>query len=393
MTLVWVKKDSDKRTLTAKCPAFEDLSPEKQWDVVQKAKRHYLLNYLIAGGLSGACLLPVLVPGINKTLDSAISTIAKTNRLISGVFNVVDGFGVRNSDNSAQFKATAKEGDVIAGHKVTSAFNPARVHPVSGEIRPHNGVDVGTPTGTPLYAPVTPTQVIKVRCWWDGSGGGNVATWTQPDGKKMQALHLSRCSNGSFDGGEKFAETGATGEGTGPHLHFEQFQGEKRINPYKGYVTWLLTGQKPGELIDQTIKDDIKASEGLRLNAYLDPVGVPTIGWGTTVYPDGRKVQMGDTITREQAEQFLQHDIASAANAVDRAIETPLKASEKQALTSFTYNVGAGALEKSELAQKLNQGDRKGAAAEFDRWVHGDGVVLPGLVERRAKEKRLFLED
>ncbi|MEO0458056.1 MAG: lysozyme, partial [Cyanobacteria bacterium P01_A01_bin.114] len=133
--------------------------------------------------------------------------------------------------------------------------------------------------------------------------------------------------------------------------------------------------------------------EGLRLDAYLDPVGVPTIGWGTTRYPDGKSVQLGDTLTPEQAEQYLRYDLAQAQAAVKHTIKTPLKVAELQALTSFTYNVGAEALKTSTLAHKLNQGDRKGAIAEFDRWVHGESRVLPGLVKRRAQEKKLFTKD
>ena len=138
------------------------------------------------------------------------------------------------------------------------------------------------------------------------------------------------------------------------------------------------------------LEDEIKESEGLRLNAYLDPVGVPTIGWGTTVYPDGHKVQLGDTITKDQAEAYLQHDIDKARTAVEKTIDQPLKQNELDALTSFEYNTGG--IQASTLATKLNKGDKAGAASEFDRWVHGDGAVLPGLVKRRAREKKLFLE-
>lgn len=127
--------------------------------------------------------------------------------------------------------------------------------------------------------------------------------------------------------------------------------------------------------------------EGLVLHAYRDQVGVPTIGWGHTA-----GVQIGQVITREQAEAFLRADLAVAEEAVDRLVTVPLNDHQFDALVSFTFNCGTGALASSTLLRLLNKGDYQGAADQFLVWVRGDRGPLPGLVARRAEERALFLE-
>jgi lysozyme len=135
----------------------------------------------------------------------------------------------------------------------------------------------------------------------------------------------------------------------------------------------------------------IRRFEGLRLDAYRDPVGVLTIGWGHT----GPDVVPGLAISRQRAEALLKADVMAAAAAVDRLVRVPLARNERAALVSFTFNVGVAAVAGSTLLRLLNAGDREGAGAEFGRWVHGtvDGrkVRLDGLVRRRAAEAGLFL--
>jgi lysozyme len=104
-------------------------------------------------------------------------------------------------------------------------------------------------------------------------------------------------------------------------------------------------------------------------SAYLDPVLIPTIGWGTIQYPDGKKVIMGDIRTRKQCEQYLQHEIDGKAAAVDKLVTVDITQSMFDALVSFAYNVGVGALGESTLLRLLNTKDYEGAAAQFPRWV------------------------
>jgi GH24 family phage-related lysozyme (muramidase) len=129
----------------------------------------------------------------------------------------------------------------------------------------------------------------------------------------------------------------------------------------------------------------LKGSEGLRLDAYLDSGGVPTIGYGST-----NGVQLGDRINAEQAMQLLAKDTGWAQEAVRESVDVPLTQGQFDALTSFTYNVGAGAFENSTLLAKLNAGDFSGAQAEFARWDNAGGQELEGLARRRRDEAALF---
>lgn len=129
----------------------------------------------------------------------------------------------------------------------------------------------------------------------------------------------------------------------------------------------------------------IKKWEGLYLEAYLCPANVWTIGYGHT-----KTAVPGMRITESEAEDLLRQDMEWVEEAVNRLVAVPLTQNQYDALCSFTFNVGAGALGKSTLLKKLNAGDYAGAANEFPRWNRGGGRVLRGLVNRRADEQALF---
>ena len=131
--------------------------------------------------------------------------------------------------------------------------------------------------------------------------------------------------------------------------------------------------------------DLIKSFEGLRLSAYRCPADIPTIGYGTTA-----GVKMGQTITKERAEELLCEDVKRFETQVLRLVKVPLTQGQFDALTSFVYNLGAGNLSNSTLLRLLNAGDYAGAAAQFERWNKAGGKVLAGLVRRRAAERALF---
>jgi len=141
--------------------------------------------------------------------------------------------------------------------------------------------------------------------------------------------------------------------------------------------------------------DLIEEFEGMILNAYRDPVGIPTIGYGTIRYPDGRKVQMGDEIAQRDAEAFLKFECDAVAKEVSALVRVPLNQNQFDALVAFSYNVGTGAFRGSTLLRELNQGRFATAAAEFLRWDKGtiDGIKQPlkGLARRRRRERALFL--
>ena len=129
----------------------------------------------------------------------------------------------------------------------------------------------------------------------------------------------------------------------------------------------------------------IKEFEGLRLEAYLCPANVWTIGYGHT-----KTVRKGMKITQEEADELLAGDVAWVKNCADSAIKVELSANQVAAVYSFIYNCGAGAFRSSTLLRKLNKADYEGAANEFKRWNKGGGRVLNGLVRRRKAEASLF---
>lgn len=139
----------------------------------------------------------------------------------------------------------------------------------------------------------------------------------------------------------------------------------------------------------------IRQFEGFRADAYPDPGssnGLPvTIGYGSTRDEDGRPIKLGDTITRERADELLRHEVAATEREVERLVTVPLTQPQFDALVSFAFNVGTGALDASTLRRKLNAGDYAGAADELLRWDKNDGRVMAGLSRRRRAERELFL--
>ena len=137
----------------------------------------------------------------------------------------------------------------------------------------------------------------------------------------------------------------------------------------------------------------IKGFEGCSLVAYhgaADPSNVWTIGYGTTFYPDGTRVQENDTCTIEQAEAWLQEHVDQFASIVDHQVQVTINDNQRAALTSFVYNVGSNAFQRSTLLDMLNNGDYEGASHQFPRWSMANGKQVQGLLNRRLKEQELF---
>lgn len=142
----------------------------------------------------------------------------------------------------------------------------------------------------------------------------------------------------------------------------------------------------------------IKRFEGFRSAPYRDAVGVWTIGFGNTYYPDGRKVSGSDKpLTIGEASQ-LKLDIINKdfAPAVNTLLADEIKAGKVNqnmfdALVSLSYNIGTGALSRSSVIRHLKQGNKQKAADAFLLWVKAGGRTLNGLVRRREAERKLFL--
>jgi len=142
--------------------------------------------------------------------------------------------------------------------------------------------------------------------------------------------------------------------------------------------------------ITQAGLDLIKRFEGFSHIVYICPAGYPTIGYGHVVKPDERQ-QFASGITPEQSETLLRQDVQTAERAVLRLITVPLTDGQFDALVSFTFNLGAGALQRSTLRRKINRGDHANMPAEFRKWVWAGSRKLKGLVKRREAEVLLYI--
>jgi lysozyme len=136
----------------------------------------------------------------------------------------------------------------------------------------------------------------------------------------------------------------------------------------------------------------IKKYEGFRANPYKCPAGVPTIGYGATYYPDGKRVKMTDPpMTEKQASDILKQMVIPYEKAVDTYCIDTINQNQFDALVSFAYNVGTNALKNSTLLKKLNvNANDPTIRDEFMKWVRGGGKKLPGLVRRRTEEADIY---
>lgn len=134
----------------------------------------------------------------------------------------------------------------------------------------------------------------------------------------------------------------------------------------------------------------IKTFEGFEENAYPDPATgkAPwTIGYGTTVYPNGVSVREGDVCTPQQAEVWLWHYL----NKIDPKLTVQLNQNQLDAIASFIYNLGFTAWFKSTLRRKININPKDATIpAEFLRWNKAAGKVMAGLTRRRKAEAELW---
>jgi lysozyme len=134
----------------------------------------------------------------------------------------------------------------------------------------------------------------------------------------------------------------------------------------------------------------IKAHEGLRLRAYLCPANVWTIGYGHTTAAGHPTVKAGDVITATEADTILRRDLSRFEEGVLDLVRVPLTQGQFDALVSFAFNCGLGALGKSTLLKRVNARRFSEVPAEFMKWTKGGGRELPGLVRRRREETALW---
>ena len=138
----------------------------------------------------------------------------------------------------------------------------------------------------------------------------------------------------------------------------------------------------------------VKQYEGFRSYAYIDTNGLPVIGYGQSRIR-GRKVRMGQYISRAEADVELAKELYRIQSLVASKVKVKLNPNQLAALTSLVYNAGFRVVTNSTLSRKLNAGNYAGAANEILRWnkAHQGGKLVPlaGLIKRRQAERQLFL--
>ena len=164
-------------------------------------------------------------------------------------------------------------------------------------------------------------------------------------------------------------------------------------------------------MLDPKVIKMIKHHEGVRLKPYLCPAHIWTIGVGHVLYQDQIKLPMvrkdGYTgpirkdyplkvedfrvWTQEEVDRLLEKDLGSFTRGVVRLCGPDLSPGQLGALTSFAFNTGLGALQRSQIRQKHLRKDYEGAAEAFMMWTKAGGKELPGLVKRRKDERALYL--
>jgi lysozyme len=147
----------------------------------------------------------------------------------------------------------------------------------------------------------------------------------------------------------------------------------------------------------------IKHHEGVRQKPYQCPARLWTVGVGHVIWPEQGKLKLADrdafpvrqeemrTYTMEEVDGLLRYDLARFERGVSQYITVPLSQGMFDGLVSFSFNVGLGTLQRSTLRQKLNRGDKEGAAEELMKYCMAGGKILKGLQNRRIDERALFL--
>jgi len=129
----------------------------------------------------------------------------------------------------------------------------------------------------------------------------------------------------------------------------------------------------------------IKKFEGCELEAYKCAAGVWTIGYGST-----KGVKEGDSISQEDADKLLTHEMKEYEGYINDLVEVDLEQNQFDALVSWVFNLGPANLKSSTLLKVLNAKDYEGVPAQIKRWNKAGGKVLQGLVRRREAESLLF---
>ena len=138
----------------------------------------------------------------------------------------------------------------------------------------------------------------------------------------------------------------------------------------------------------------VKIFEGFNSRPYLCPAGIPTIGYGSTVYPNGVKVTLKDKpVRKERAIEIMEWELNKSLMSTIRYCPILATTSENRlgAIVDFVYNLGAGRLQQSTLRRRINAKQWEEVPKELNKWVYGGGKKLRGLILRRQAEAQYFV--
>jgi lysozyme len=145
-------------------------------------------------------------------------------------------------------------------------------------------------------------------------------------------------------------------------------------------------------VISQNGEFFIKQNEGFREFPY-NTDGTPTIGYGTTIYPDGTKVKMTDRgITEAEGLLYMRHHFSLILPTMNRLITAKINQNQFDSLCDFVYNVGINAFKDSTLLKRVNfyPQDWIGIQDAFNMWIYSSDETCQGLINRRIKEFELY---
>ncbi|MBE9160669.1 glycoside hydrolase family protein [Nodosilinea sp. LEGE 06152] len=250
----------------------------------------------------------------------------------------------------------------------------------------HEGYDVSTPVGTPLYT-VLP---VEVQCLTEAqSGGGGIGAAYTVGNERHLWLHLASCTPGTYSSGEQFATTGNTGRSTGAHLDYrvKDMASGEWVRPYADVLRLTLN---PDAAIAQAnpgidapgMVELIKSFEGFHPKPYWD---YQQWSWGFGTRAPGANGTIDQASAERELLAYLERNCLPAI--------APLGLAEHQAaaLASFCYNVGPHQFVGSDTYRHAQAGNHAAAAAALLNWTKAGGKVLPGLVKRREKERAVYL--
>ncbi len=213
----------------------KNLSAETKWNLIT-------LGYGLLFGTFYA--FSPLTIALQSTYKTAVQVKQTSQKIVKAGDNTVKAVG---EFFAADFRRQPKLNEKVNGHRVSSLFNKTRKHPVTGVVLPHNGHDVATPTGTPLYIVGEAGKEVTVKCSFQKGGAGLWGEYNNGH-RRVRAFHLDKCQDGKFQSGQIWARTGGAkgdpkaGTSTGPHLHLETWQGNTAVPPNLGYLWASLNG-------------------------------------------------------------------------------------------------------------------------------------------------------